>query len=310
MDAGNRATRGAGFFGEKFAMALLVCVFRDGDAGIAALLGAIVDQTVFADVEVTRAGPAAPVVLKAGGDIVLELVDPREGALSEGHDFFEDFLLARAKRLELSVAVVEDAYRGCKTELDGAAGDSERVFGITDAAAEHGVDVDVKLGVLGEKLKFLVENFQAFFGDVVRLDVINADLEVLEAGAVESLDAVCDEKVTVGYQTRHDSVVADAGDDFVELGVEERLAAADGDDGGAHGTQAVNAAKHFVERDRVREIVEFVAIRAREIAAANRNDVREKRVARGGEPLREHAELAELAMRRAYFPANFLCGCH
>ena len=40
------------FFGKKFAMALLVSVLHQRDAGISALLGAIMDQAVFADVEV------------------------------------------------------------------------------------------------------------------------------------------------------------------------------------------------------------------------------------------------------------------
>ena len=65
VHAGNGAARGAAFFGEEFAVALLVGVFHERNAGIAALLRAIVDQAVFADVEVARAGAAAPVVFLA-----------------------------------------------------------------------------------------------------------------------------------------------------------------------------------------------------------------------------------------------------
>jgi hypothetical protein len=310
VDAGNRATRGAGFLGEELAMALFVSIFRERDAWVAALLGAIVDQAVLADVEVARTRAATPVVLAASGDIVLELVDAGERAFAERHDLLEDFLFAGTERLELAVTVVENANSGGEAEFDGAVGDSKRVFRIANAAAEDRINVDVKLGMLGQKLEFLVEDFEAFFRDVVGLDVVNADLEIFETGTIQTLDPVGDEKIAVGDQAGHDSVVADAGDDGIELGMQQGLAAADGDDGGAHGTEAIDAAEHFVRGDRLREIVEFVAISAGKIAAADGNDVREERVSGGDEALGEHAEFAQLAVRGADFSANFGCGCN
>src|ERR1700683_387615 len=50
--AGHRAARGAALFCKTFAMALLVSVLHERDAGVSALLRAIMDQAVFTDVEV------------------------------------------------------------------------------------------------------------------------------------------------------------------------------------------------------------------------------------------------------------------
>ena len=70
--------RRAALLREEFALTLLRRVFRERHAGVAALLGTIMNQSVFADVEIARAGAAAPLVFASGGDIVLELIDARE----------------------------------------------------------------------------------------------------------------------------------------------------------------------------------------------------------------------------------------
>ncbi len=67
------------FSREELALDVGLGVLGEGDAGIAALLGAVVDQAVFADVEVARAGAAAPVVGHAVGDGFLKLVEARVG---------------------------------------------------------------------------------------------------------------------------------------------------------------------------------------------------------------------------------------
>src|SRR6202044_120038 len=101
MHAGYRTTRSAALLREKFAVALLVGILRQRNAGVAALLRAVMHQAVLADVEIARAGAASPVVLQALGDIVLELIDAREGLLAQRHNLFENFLLARTQRLQL-----------------------------------------------------------------------------------------------------------------------------------------------------------------------------------------------------------------
>ena len=182
----------------------------------------------------------------------------------------------------------------------------ERVLGIADAAAEHGIDVHVKFGVFGQQRQFLVENFQALLRNVVGLHVVNADLQVFEAGAIQALDAIGHQQVAVGDQAGEHAVLADARDDGVEFGMQQRLAAADGHRRGAHGAQPVNAPEHFLGRHRLREIVKFVAIRAGQIAAPYGNDVDQQRMAGRDEGLGELLQFAHPAMRRGDLFANFL----
>src|ERR1017187_3774944 len=68
---------GAAFRGEEFAFYVGGGVLGQRNAGIAALLRAVVHQAVFADVEVARAGAAAPVVRLARGDCRLEVIEAR-----------------------------------------------------------------------------------------------------------------------------------------------------------------------------------------------------------------------------------------
>src|ERR1700676_4629257 len=81
VHARNRAIRCAAFFGEIFAAHVVAGVGCERHAGIAALLRAVVDQSVFADVEVAGAGSAAPIIRQAFRDVVLEGIDASEAAL-------------------------------------------------------------------------------------------------------------------------------------------------------------------------------------------------------------------------------------
>ena len=81
MDARNRAVRRAAFFGEVLAADVVARVRRERNSRIAALLRAVMHQAVFADVEIARAGAAAPVIGQALRDVVLKGVDAGETAL-------------------------------------------------------------------------------------------------------------------------------------------------------------------------------------------------------------------------------------
>ncbi len=72
---------------------------------------------------------------------------------------------------------------------------------------------------------------------------------MVEPGFVEALDVLGDEEVAVGDHSGERAGVADAGDDLVEVGMGEGLAAGDGDDAGAEASEMVDSAQHFVERD-------------------------------------------------------------
>ena len=108
---------------------------------------------------------------------------------------------------------MDDADGRGEPEAEGAAADDQRVVGVLDAAADDGVDVHVEVGVLGEELELLVEDLEALLRDFVGLEVVDGDLQVVEAGAVEALDALGHEQVAVGDHAGHAAVVADAGDD-------------------------------------------------------------------------------------------------
>src|SRR4029077_8512012 len=72
VHAGNGAMGCAEFFGQVLATYVITGVFRERDRRIAALLRTVMDQTVFADIEVARARAAAPIIGQALGNVVLE----------------------------------------------------------------------------------------------------------------------------------------------------------------------------------------------------------------------------------------------
>ncbi len=133
---------------------------------------------------------------------------------------------------------MNDADGRGESQAERAFADGERVLRIADAAADHGVDVHVKVGVGGQVLELLVEDFEAFLGNVVGGDVIDGNLQPFEAGAVQALDALGDKKIAVGDEARNHAVLANAADDVVEFGMQQRLAAADGHGGGAEARPA------------------------------------------------------------------------
>jgi len=268
------------FFRKVFAAQIFGSIFFQRDARIAALLRTPVHEPILADVEVARTGAAPPIVCFALGDIVLESVDARKPALAHSHDFFEDFNLASAERFQLSLAVVQNAHGAGEAQFLRAASNLQRVLRIFHAAAKHGINVHLKHGVVGEQFQFLIKDLEAFHGNFVGHRVVDADLQIFQPRAVKPLDAFGGEEISVRDHSGKDSVLAHARDDLVEFGVQERLAAADRHDRRAEISQTVDPANHFRDVDRLREIVEFVAICAGQIAASGRDDMHEQRMPR------------------------------
>ncbi len=163
LHAGDGAAHGAGLYGVEFTDNIFAGVFGERRAGVAALLRAPVHQAILTDIEIAGAGAATPLVILAAGDVVLEVVEARVGTLAQRHDLLKDALLVRAERLQLAIAVVQHADSAGEAERKRAARDGKRVFGIFYAAAEDGVDIDLKLGVLGEQDQLLVEQLRLFF---------------------------------------------------------------------------------------------------------------------------------------------------
>jgi hypothetical protein len=295
MDTADGAVRGTAFGGQEFALNVNRGVVGKRDARITPLLAAIVHQAVLANVEVTGARPATPVVGAALGDGGLEVVETGVVNFLPPAHLFVDFRFVGLEWLELTVTVMDDADGRGKAELDGAPADDERFLGIADAAADNGVDVDVELRIVGQHLEFLVEHLEGFFGNVVGLKVVDRNLHVIEARAVQALDAFDVEQVAIGDHACDGAGAAHAGDDFVELRVGQRFAARDSDHSGAETAKMVDAAIHFFEWDRVADFVVLIAIRAGKITEAGGNDLGEDRVARGGQGAGDHTQLARFA---------------
>src|ERR1700687_3156586 len=123
------------------------------------------DQAVLADVEIAGAGAASPLVLFSVGDVVLERIKHSVTAAAQLLGFEINGALLCGERLKLTTAIVDDPHCRGEAELDGTTACGQGVLRIADAASHYGVDVHVKLGVFGEQLQFLVENFQALLGD-------------------------------------------------------------------------------------------------------------------------------------------------
>src|SRR5580692_9575454 len=159
MHARNRAVRRAAFLRQVFAAHVVARVGRERDSGIAALLRAVMYQSVFADVEIARARAAAPFVRQTLGDVVLESVDASEAALVPRLHFVVDPPLFVVQRLYLAAAVVNNSDRRTEAECDSALANGQRVLRVRNSASDHGVDVHMKLGVLGQQLQLLIEDF-------------------------------------------------------------------------------------------------------------------------------------------------------
>src|SRR6185437_7584819 len=187
--------------------------------------------------------------------------------------FREDGLRLFRERLELAGSIVNDADGGGEAEFDGALADGDGVPLVLHAGSDYGVDVQVEVGVFAQPLQLFVEDFERFLGDFVGLDVVDGDLEVVEAGVIELLDALRRKQITVGDEPGNDAVGADAANNVVKLSMEQSLAAADGNESCAERRQLVNAVVHLFERYGLRDIVVFIAVGTGEIAAAHGNDV-------------------------------------
>ena len=111
MNAGYRAVRRAGFFRQVLPAYVLERVLLDGSSRIAALLRAIVNKSVFADVEIASACAASPVVRLAICEIVLKSVYASVPLLAKTLHLVVNLALYSRQRLERAETVVNDAER-------------------------------------------------------------------------------------------------------------------------------------------------------------------------------------------------------
>src|SRR5215467_3733394 len=145
----DRAVRGAAFFGQILAAQIFAAIFLQWNPWIATLLRAVMHQPVLADIEVACSGAAAPIVGHALGDVVLKCVDPGEAALLERLHLVINASLFVTERLQLPAAIVNDPNRRCEAQFDRTLADYKRVLRMWNPSAHHGVDVHMKVGILG-----------------------------------------------------------------------------------------------------------------------------------------------------------------
>ena len=174
--------------------------------------------------------------------------------------------------------------------MPGASADDQGIAGIAYASTDHRVDVHVELGIFRQPLQALIQHLEALFRDLVGHDIINRDLQVLQAGSVQPQDPLLVEQIAVGDHAGDHAVAADAANDVVNLRMQQRFAATDNDDGCAQPGQVINAPEHFLPRHWRRKIVVFVAISAGQIATAHGNDLRLHGMIRGRQALDDHFE--------------------
>ncbi len=151
---------------------------------------------------------------------------------------------------------------------------------ITNAATDHRIDVDVEVRVLGEQFQLLIQHLQAFLRNIVRRDVVDGDLQPLQSGAVQAFDTFRDQKIAVRDQACDHAALANAADDLVEFGMQQGLAAADGDDRRSQFRQLVDTLEHEFSGNGFGKIVVLVAVLASQVAAADGNDMRQQRMIR------------------------------
>src|SRR6267142_6074956 len=104
-----RAGRRAPFLGAVFALEVFHGVLDERRARITTLLRAPMDQSIFANVEITGSGPATPLVRLAFGDAVLKPIQPRVVFVSQFLDLLKDASLFLLERLQRAVVIVDHA---------------------------------------------------------------------------------------------------------------------------------------------------------------------------------------------------------
>src|SRR5262245_38235914 len=102
LNAGDGTHFGAWLFGVKLASDVFAGVVFKRNGGVTALLRTVVNQSVFADVQVSGAGAAPPIVRPAVGQIVLKPVKARPALFTETLQLFVYPRLSPAQGFKLS----------------------------------------------------------------------------------------------------------------------------------------------------------------------------------------------------------------
>src|SRR4051812_1857490 len=106
------------------------------------------NQPVFAYVEITGAGAAFPIIRSTPGNRFLEPVETRVVRLLQLFNGEINIPLRLPERPQLPLVIVNDPDRGSEAQFERSPADRQRIIRIMNPAAQHRVDIDVKIRVL------------------------------------------------------------------------------------------------------------------------------------------------------------------
>jgi hypothetical protein len=109
LDAADRAMGSARFFCDVFALDVGERVVPERNAGIAALLRAVVNEALLANIQIPRPGSAVPVVRSSPGEVFLKPIKPAVAVFAVGFDFAINPFFASVQRLYRALAIVNDS---------------------------------------------------------------------------------------------------------------------------------------------------------------------------------------------------------
>ena len=214
----------------------------------------------------------------------------------ESFDLLIDAPFPVVECLQSAGMVVNNAHRACESKSDSTLRDGDRIFGIANTATDDRIDIDRELRVRREKLEFLVEHLEALHRHVIGLDVVYADLQVVQSGIVEISDFLRCQQVPIRDDPGNHAVVPDAVKDSFDFGMKQGFAPAQRHGRGTQSGKEIYPAEHGLDRYRRRKIVVFVAITARQVTASSGDDVGEQRVLCRHQPAQHHLELAQFQL--------------
>jgi hypothetical protein len=87
-------------------------------------------------------------------------------------------------------------------------------------------DTDSELSVSSEPFELPVKHAQALFRNVVGCNVVDADLQIIQPGAIQGANPVRSQVQAVGDQSRDRTAVANSTDDRVQIRKQRGFAAA------------------------------------------------------------------------------------
>src|SRR5438270_5195955 len=189
--------------------------------------------------------------------------------------------------------IMNNAHRSRKPEFTSTARHQSSVLRPLGCANDR-IDVDLKFRVRGEPLEFFVEHIQALLRDLIGTHIVDADLKMIESGAVQKFDACGSKQIAIGDQGRDAAVTANPLNNSIQVWVQKGFATAYGNDGSSKFRKAIYAPQNIDGCNRFREIVVLVAVSARQVAPADRHDMRHNRVSARFHGLRDNLSLTQM----------------